>query len=239
MKSQIEILENLLDKGLTNNEIAEILNTSRSSVVRIKSKYKLKSKYNELKREKKICLQCNKEFDCLISEERKFCSMSCSRTFLNLKESGEKITKDNSLIEKDKKIFRICESCNSEYEIDRNYMSLKRKYCSIKCQKKLEREIKFDEIRNGVNHGSKIAKRFLIDLYGEKCMKCGWCEKNPISNKVPIELEHKDGNSENNNLENLELLCPNCHSLTPTYKALNKGKGRHKRRERYKEGKSY
>ena len=82
----------------------------------------------------------------------------------------------------------------------------------------------------------------LIDLIkenGEKCMKCGWCEINPLTNKVPIELEHKDGNSENNNLDNLELLRPNCHSLTPTYKALNKGKGRYKRRERYKEGKSY
>ena len=81
--------------------------------------------------------------------------------------------------------------------------------------------------------------QLLVKNNGEKCMKCGWCEKNPITNKVPIELEHKDGNSENNNLDNLELLCPNCHSLTSTYKALNKGNGRHKRRERYKEGKSY
>lgn len=239
MKIEIEILENLLDKGLTNNEIADILNISRSSVVRIKSKYNLKSKYNELKREKKLCLQCSEEFDCLISEKRKFCSMSCSRTFLNLKASDEKIKKDNSIIQKNGKIFRICESCNSEYEIDRNYMYLKRKYCSIKCQKKLQREIKFNEIMNGVDHGSNMAKKFLIQTHGEKCMKCGWCEKNPLSNKVPIELEHKDGNSENNNLHNLELLCPNCHSLTKTYKALNKGNGRHKRRERYKEGKSY
>ena len=236
---KIQILENLLDQGLTNNEIADILNISRSSVVRIKSKYKLKSKYNELKREKKICLQCNKEFDCLISEERKFCSMRCSRTFLNLKESDEKINKDNSLIEKDKKIFRICESCNSEYEIDRNYMFLKRKYCSIKCQRNLERKIKFDEIRNGVNHGSKMAKRFLIEIYGEKCMKCGWCEKNPITNKVPIEMDHIDGNSENNKLDNLRLLCPNCHSLTKTYKGANKGYGRFNRVKRYNTNKSY
>lgn len=70
-------------------------------------------------------------------------------------------------------------------------------------------------------------------------MECGWCEVNPISGKVPIELEHIDGDSNNNSLENLKLLCPNHHSLTPTYKYLNKGKGRHSRRERYNKGKSY
>ena len=43
-------------------------------------------------------------------------------------------------------------------------------------------------------------------------------------------MEHIDGNSENNNIENLELLCPNCHSLTPTFGALNKGKGRKNRK---------
>ena len=70
-------------------------------------------------------------------------------------------------------------------------------------------------------------------------MECGWCEINKYSGNVPIELEHIDGNSENNSLENLKLLCPNCHSLTPTYKALNTGNGRHSRRKRYEEGKSY
>ena len=70
-------------------------------------------------------------------------------------------------------------------------------------------------------------------------MECGWNKINPITNKVPIELEHIDGNSENNSLDNLKLLCPNCHSLTPTYKALNIGNGRYKRMKRYKDGKSY
>ena len=52
-------------------------------------------------------------------------------------------------------------------------------------------------------------------------------------------IDHIDGNSENNNLSNLRVICPNCDSLTPTYKGLNKGNGRAYRRERYKEGKSY
>jgi hypothetical protein len=56
-------------------------------------------------------------------------------------------------------------------------------------------------------------------------MKCGWGEVNKFTNKVPIEIEHKDGNCENNRLDNLELLCPNCHSLTSTYKGANKSEG--------------
>ena len=52
-------------------------------------------------------------------------------------------------------------------------------------------------------------------------------------------MEHLDGNSENNNLDNLSLLCCNCHAQTDTYKVKNLGKGRFSRRQRYKEGKSY
>ena len=48
-----------------------------------------------------------------------------------------------------------------------------------------------------------------------------------------------DGNSENDSLDNVKLLCPSCHSLTATYKGANMGKGRRKRRQRYAEGKSY
>lgn len=68
---------------------------------------------------------------------------------------------------------------------------------------------------------------------------CGWGEKNEYTGKIPLEVEHIDGNSENNKEENLTLLCPNCHSLTKTYKGANKGNGRFNRRERYKENKSY
>ena len=55
-------------------------------------------------------------------------------------------------------------------------------------------------------------------------MECGWSKVNPFTKKIPIELEHIDGNSENNSLDNLKLLCPACHSLTATYKGANMGK---------------
>ena len=40
-------------------------------------------------------------------------------------------------------------------------------------------------------------------------------EKKWLHTNIPLELHHKDGNRYNNDLENLEILCPNCHSLCP------------------------
>ncbi|WP_246087958.1 HNH endonuclease [Nocardioides albertanoniae] len=52
-------------------------------------------------------------------------------------------------------------------------------------------------------------------------------------------LDHIDGDATNNRRENLRLVCPNCDSQLPTYKAKNRGSGRAWRRQRYADGKSY
>ncbi len=44
--------------------------------------------------------------------------------------------------------------------------------------------------------------------------------------KWDLEIDHIDGNSDNNSEENLRLVCPNCHSLTSTYRGTNRGNGR-------------
>ena len=78
----------------------------------------------------------------------------------------------------------------------------------------------------------KQYKKYLIDKYGAKCMECGWCRIHPTTGNVPVQLEHIDGNYKNNDLSNLKLLCPGCHSLTPTFGSLNKGNGREYRRKK-------
>ena len=61
-------------------------------------------------------------------------------------------------------------------------------------------------------------------------MNCGWREIHPITGLVPIQLDHIDGDSDNNDLKNLRLLCPNCHSLTVNFGRLNNS-GRSKRKD--------
>lgn len=66
-----------------------------------------------------------------------------------------------------------------------------------------------------------------------KCSACGGDKKHPLMDHSPLEIEHIDGNADNNKEENLTLLCPNCHALSPYYKNLNRGKGRRWRMDKY------
>jgi 5-methylcytosine-specific restriction endonuclease McrA len=76
-------------------------------------------------------------------------------------------------------------------------------------------------------------RRYILLKYNYACSRCGWNEKNPVTNRSPLDIDHIDGDSENNAESNLRLLCPNCHALTPSYKKLNNGRGRNWRRIKY------
>ena len=53
--------------------------------------------------------------------------------------------------------------------------------------------------------------------------RCSCCKLDTsMDQPIPLELDHIDGNHQNNALDNLRLLCPNCHSLTPTFRGKNK-----------------
>lgn len=67
---------------------------------------------------------------------------------------------------------------------------------------------------NGVQYSATTRRRFL-ELVEYRCNECGISEWH--GRRLVLQVEHKDGDKFNNTLENLELLCPNCHSLTPTW----------------------
>lgn len=52
------------------------------------------------------------------------------------------------------------------------------------------------------------------------CDLCGWCQKSD-DGRIPVEIDHINGMANDNRLENLRILCPNCHSLQPTHRAKN------------------
>lgn len=61
----------------------------------------------------------------------------------------------------------------------------------------------------------------LIELRGQRCEECGWDKVNPRSGRVPLHVDHTTGDRSRNRPEDLRVLCPNCHSLTPNYMHLN------------------
>ena len=83
---------------------------------------------------------------------------------------------------------------------------------------------------------SSLLKRLIQEGYKEyKCERCGlteWQEE-----PIPLQLHHKDGVHTNNLLNNLEVLCPNCHALTDTYCGKNLKKKKKKNAKIKKEKK--
>ena len=77
---------------------------------------------------------------------------------------------------------------------------------------------------------TNAVRRFIKEKYNNACAKCGWKEINPATGTVPVQIDHIDGDVGNCKEENLILLCPNCHSLTPTFGRLNKESKRNFRR---------
>ena len=67
---------------------------------------------------------------------------------------------------------------------------------------------------------SKVRLKLLEEGIKEyKCECCG--RKTWMGNPIPLELHHKDGNRDNNTIQNFELLCPNCHAFTDSYRGRN------------------
>lgn len=172
------------------------------------------------------CKECEEVIPYHKRYNSEFCSRSCSAKFHNARRSEQA---------NDGKGYSVNCLCCGELISD---TYTKRKYCDQKCWTEYNLELRFrDWYEFGRYFDNGPIRKFLTIWKGYQCEHCGISDWN--GRKITLEVEHINGNSEDSSPENVCLLCPNCHSQTPTYKARNIGNGRHARRLRYQEGKSY
>lgn len=108
------------------------------------------------------------------------------------------------------------------------------KFCNNRCQGEYAYRTYIDRWMCGLESGRKgnffaisdNVRRYMRETFGEKCSQCGWSEHHPLTGRIPLTIDHIDGDVENCRPENLKLLCHNCHSLTATFGSLNRGKGK-------------
>lgn len=161
------------------------------------------------------CRFCNTMLDYL-DRTKKFCNQSCSARFYN----------------ESRKIKISCKYCNKPINGANN-----RQFCSKKCKWSLVRQKNLLRWQQGKDKGwtgkticlKNWIRDFLIIEEGEKCSICSWSQINIKTKEVPLQIHHKDGDAKNCSKENLQVLCPNCHSLTENFGRRNKVSSRAER----------
>lgn len=159
------------------------------------------------------CITCNTP-----TTNPKFCSKSCAAKHNNI-----------GVIRNKPKFRSPCLNCNKRIKGNNQ------KFCSRNCFNEFTnkaitlRIIKGDSISTPRCIRKHLLKKNTI------CSECG-ITTHYNGKPISLQLDHIDGDRSNNSLENCRLLCPNCHSQTPTFgiKNINNPKGIEKRKSRYR-----
>ena len=106
-----------------------------------------------------------------------------------------------------------CLNCDVEFQYSPSQSH--GKYCSNRCQADFKLKVRFTK---GTRWNYAMG-RYVKRLRNENCEICGICEWNGKS--ITLQIDHIDGDRTNNDLTNLIVVCPNCHSQTETYGSKN------------------
>jgi 5-methylcytosine-specific restriction endonuclease McrA len=156
-----------------------------------------------------ICLECKSE-----TKNPKFCSKSCSARYNNNTGNYNRRKKEG-----------ICKLCLAAINSSRTYCNECYKTNPIHTSKI---PLWIDgSWRGGSDCGlSAIIRNYLLKKCNYSCSSCNFNTYHPDDGKTILEINHIDGDGTNHSPENLEVLCPNCHALTSTYRGRNYGNGR-------------
>ena len=193
---QLNVIENTYNRNIVKNLVQEYnINIDHFKSILTKDKYELNPKF---------CKYCGKKIS-YEHRENEFCDHSCAANYNN----------------KENKDIKLCLNCG-------NPINTHNKFCNNTCYAEYNRKEYIKRWKNGEESGligkddvAKPIKLYLRDKYSNSCQCCGWNKVNPFTGIVPLQIHHIDGDCTNNKEENLQLLCPNCHTLTENFGSRN------------------
>lgn len=234
-------------KELTNDELIQLFKKNSLSMQAIEKKYnlgknsvgrlfnkrgidfrKIKEEENlrikeEYKENPKCCKYCGKPIPFEERNRKDFCNQSCSASYNNkgICRNGNPLPEHS-----------YCLNCNKE-------ITKGNRFCDNTCYAEYKHKQYIKEWKEGKQNGrsglydiSDHIRRYFFEKYNSSCQICGWNKINSYTKKVPLQLHHIDGDCLNNKEENLQLLCPNCHSLTENFGNSNKNSSRIYRKQK-------
>lgn len=216
IKYSKEDLENYLNQGKSYKEIGKIYGVSSSSIYRMVKYYKLSPK---------------KILKSLVSKQKPKILINSidDNTFSDYVRNSSSIAEISRLIGINNKIntsvYREIHKRINELGLDTSHFTgsawnVGNRY------KKINNSLPLNEIliENSPYKCTNSLKRRLFNdgIKERRCECCGITEWN--GKPAPLQLHHIDGNNTNNSLENLQILCPNCHAQTDNYCSKNKKK---------------
>lgn len=112
-----------------------------------------------------------------------------------------------------------CLNCNVAFSYNKSSTN---KFCTIKCSSDYSKSGTERKIQNAENISESTLRRYVFSTCEKVCAICGlgdeWQGK-----KLGLHLDHIDGDSDNNTLANVRILCPNCHSQTENFGSKGNG----------------
>ena len=175
------------------------------------------------------CENCGSKHDCSYGSGR-FCCQKCARGFSTKAKRNEINKKVSYKLTKNKKTWTYTKELKETHCLycGKKLSATAMFYCDNTCHMSYRYLLYINQWQLGLVDGirafceiSSHIRRYLFEKYNGRCCKCGWAEINPVTGKVPLQIHHIDGDCTNNKEYNLELLCPNCHSVTPNFGSLN------------------
>lgn len=149
-------------------------------------------------------MTCENCGNVLTKGQKRFCSHTCRAKVVNAQRE----------VKRNPNWHRPLNTCNHCGQL-----STYEKFCSRTCRSAYNEHL----FRSGMMADRATLRKYLMGQQAG-CFDCNLSEWR--GKPLPLELDHIDGNASNNSPNNLRMLCPNCHSTTPTWKARNKGSGR-------------